>query len=366
MIPLKKPQITDDAIEAVNRVLRSGVIAQGPETAEFEKEFAAYCEVKHAVAVNSGTAAIHCILASRGIGPGDEVITTGFSFIASVSPVLMCGATPVFADIDPLTYNLDPASVRERITERTRAIVVVDLFGLCANWTEIESLATEYNLILVEDACQAHGARHQGRLAGNFGVGSSFSFYATKNMMTAEGGMVTTNDEDVAAFARRFRHHGQPPGAYYKYSHLGYNYRTTDIASCIGRCQLKMLDVWTARRQEICYAYDKGLAGVEGLRVPFRPLGDKHVYHLYTISVDPKQRDEVVTGIRDQGVGCGVYYPIPLYATNLFPQGHFDPAEYPNTELAAASVLSIPCEPVMSDEDVDTVINVTKSVLEGI
>jgi dTDP-4-amino-4,6-dideoxygalactose transaminase len=182
-------------------------------------------------------------------------------------------------------------------------------------------------------------------------------------MTTAEGGMVTTNDEKVAAFARRFRHHGQPSGAYYEYSHLGYNYRTTDIASCIGRSQLKMLSSWTARRQEICDAYDEALREVAGLRIPFRPQGHEHVYHLYTISVDPRQRDEVVTGIRDGGVGCGVYYPIPLYSTNLFPQGQFDPAEYPKTEFAAASVLSIPCEPFMSDEDVCTVIDVTRSII---
>jgi perosamine synthetase len=366
MIPLKKPQISEDAIESVVRVLRSGVVAQGPETAEFEKEFATYCEVQHAVAVNSGTAATHCILASQGIGPGDEVITTAFSFMATVSPVLMCGATPVFADIDPLTYNLDISSVRERITERTRAIILVDLFGLCADWTAFEALAKKHNLILVEDACQAHGARHHGRRAGNFGVGASFSFYATKNMMTAEGGMVTTNNEEVANFTRHFRQHGLKPGGYYEYLHLGYNYRTTDISAAIGRSQLKYLEGWTARRQKIAQALDAGLAGVHGIIKPASPAGYEHVYHLYTIAVDEARRDNIVHRIRDGGVACGVYYPVPLYNTKLFPEGHFDRAEYPNTEHAAASVLSIPCEPVLSDEDVDIVVNVTKSAVQSV
>ena len=365
MIPLKKPQITEDAIESVVRVLRSGVIAQGPETEEFEKEFAAYCEVNYAVSVNSGTAATHCILASQGIGPGDEVITTGFSFVATVSPVLMCGATPVFADINPLTYILDIDSVRERITERTRAIVVVDLFGLCADWSAFEKLAKEYGLVLIEDACQAHGARHNGRRAGNFGVGASFSFYATKNMMTAEGGMVTTNNEDVAIFTRRFRHHGQPPRGYYEYAHLGYNYRMTDISAAIGRSQLRHLDEWTSRRQKIAQVLSAGLANIDGIRLPVTPNNNQHVYHLYTISVDPSRRDGIVEGIRNNGVASGVYYPIPLYATSLFPEGRFDRSEYPNTERAVASVLSIPCEPVLSDRDIERVIDVTRLVLEG-
>lgn len=364
MIPLKKPDIGPDEIAAVTQVMSNGVIAQGPETAEFEREFAQWCGVKHAVAVNSGTAAIHCLLAAHGIGAGDEVITTPFSFIATVSPVLMCGATPVFADIDADTFNLSLDSVRARISEKTRAIIAVDLFGLCADWDALQAFADEHDLVLIEDGCQAHGAKIADRQAGGFGRGASFSFYATKNMTTAEGGMVTTNHQDVADFARSFRHHGQPPGTRYTYAHLGYNYRTTDIASAIGRVQLGKLDGWTARRREIAARFDAAFAELDGLVVPTVPSGYAHAYHLYTLRVAAERRDAVIKAIQARDVGCGVYYPLPLYAADLFRDRNFDPADYPNTEAAAKQVFSIPCEPFMSDADVDAVIAAVKGALE--
>ncbi len=357
MIPLKKPQIGEKEIAAVNRVLETGLIAQGPEVAEFEKEFAAYCGCKYAVAVNSGTASMHTILAGYGIGEGDEVITTPFSFIATVSPIMMCGATPIFADIDPVSYNIDPKSVLERITDKTKAIIGVDLFGLCADWTQLEKIAAEKNIRLIEDAAQAHGAIHGKKKAGSFGDAASFSFYATKNLCTAEGGMITTDDPKLAEFSKRFRQHGMWPGKPYIYEHIGYNYRTTDISAALGRAQLGQLEEWNTARRRICQMLTDGLQSLSQVQVPRVPEGNVHSYHLYSLLVPEDIRDAMVEQIRANGVGCGVYYPIPLYATKLFDKKAFDPADFPVTEDACKRILSVPCEPFLTDQDVAAIID---------
>lgn len=361
LIPLKKPQLDELEKNAILRVLSSGVIAQGPEVAAFESEFANFCNVKFAIAVNSGTAALHAALAACGVGPGDEVITTPFSFVATISPILMCGAKPVFVDIDAVTFNIDPRSIVEKITSKTKAIVGVDLFGLCADWTQLRKIAEQHKLVLIEDACQAHGATHAGINAGALGDVGAFSFYATKNMTTAEGGMLTTNNEEIAKFARRFRQHGMDTVGSYQYSHLGYNYRTTDICAAIGREQLKKLPGWNQRRIEIAHMLTEGLKSVRGLVTPQVPDGSDHVYHLYTLLVDQEIRDRLVAGIRSNGVGSGVYYPQPLYRSGILPKSE-EAQNLPICESVCRRVISIPCEPFMTDSDVTAVINaVTQS-----
>lgn len=358
MIPLIKPILGEEEIAAVTRVMRSGMIAQGPEVASFEKEFASLCGVRHAVAVNSGTAALHALMAACGIGPGDEVITTPFTFIATASSIRMCGATPIFADIDPLTYNLDADAVRAAITPRTRAILAVHLFGQPCDWQSLRTVAEQHGLVLLEDACQAVGARCGERRAGGLGRGAAFSTYATKNLSTGEGGLVTTDDDEVADFVRRFRHHGQPPGGRYVYSHLGYNYRMTDIAAAIGRVQLQHIAAWNARRREIAMRYNDAFAGMAGVSVPTSIADVEHVFHLYTLRIrGDRQRfsDALAAG----GVSSGVYYPVPLYRTGVFGEAQ-RPESFPQCELAAAEVLSIPCHPALLDGDVTQVIEAVK------
>jgi perosamine synthetase len=238
MIPIVSVSIDDDIHEAVTRVLKSGQLAEGPVVKEFENLYSKFIGTRHAVAVNSGTAALHVALLASGIGPGDEVITTPFSFIASANCCLYCGATPVFADIDIRTFNISPEAIEKKITSRTKAVIVVHLYGQPCDMDEIMAICKKHGLILIEDACQAHGAEYKGHKAGSFGIGC-FSFYATKNMLTGEGGMITTNDDAIAEKAVAIRNHGRC--GQYLHDMLGYNFRMTDIAAAIGIGQLNHL-----------------------------------------------------------------------------------------------------------------------------
>ncbi len=347
--------VGEQEVEAVNRVMRSGQLAAGPEVAAFEQEFAEACGVAFAVAVNSGTAALHCALDAAGVGPGDEVITTPFTFAATATPILMQRATPRFVDIDPKTFNADLDRLLTAVTPKTKAVIAVDLFGLPIDVSALESLRSK-NILVVEDACQAIGARRGGRAAGALTDVGCFSLYATKNLMTGEGGMLTTQDEHIAKSARRFRQHGQ--GERYEYLSLGYNYRMTDISAAIGRVQLSRLSDINSSRRANAAAYTALLRDVPGITTPFVPPSVEHAYHQYSILVAPEDtpngidRDGLRAKLGERGIGTGIYYPTPLHLNPLFSDLGYSAGDLPNAERAASRIMALPIHPALSPDDV--------------
>lgn len=340
-----------EEIDAARRVLSSGHLVYGREAKKFEEEFSRYVGTKFAVATNSGTSALHIALAALGIGRGGEVITTPFSFIATASCILMQGAKPVFCDIDPKTYNIDPNRIEEKITKKTKAIIVVHLYGQPCDMRAISDIAKDNGLFVVEDACQAHGAEYRGKRVGSLGDIGCFSFYATKNMTTGEGGMITSSDAKVAEKARMLINQGQRER--YQHEVLGYNYRMTDIAAALGRVQLKRLDNLNERRKRNARFYDENLKGVE---ISCVAPDVKHVYNQYTIRV--KKRDRFIEHLKKNGVGYGIYYPIPIHKQPPF-RAHG--AAFPNAELASKEVVSIPVHPSLSKKDLKRTVKVVNS-----
>ena len=357
-IPPARPLIGEEEIDAVAAVMRTGMIAQGPQVAAFEDEFAAaLVPGNRAVAVNSGTSALHLGLLAAGIGPGDEVIVPSFTFAATANSVAITGATPVFADIDPLTFTLSPAAVEASITERTRAIMPVHLYGHPAPMDALQAIADAHGLMVFEDAAQAHGASLHGRAVGSFGTFAAFSFYPTKNMTSLEGGMVTTADDELARRCRLIRNQGMEKQ--YANELVGLNNRMTDVAAAVGRTQLKKLAGWTKTRKENAAKLSEGLASVDGVVTPTVPEGYSHVYHQYTIRLEGatgEERDAFRDALKDEWqVGSGVYYPIPNHRLqSLAP--YAEGLELPNTEKAAREVVSLPVHPSLSAEDLDRIV----------
>lgn len=360
-VPIAKPIIGDKEIENVVEVLKSGMIAQGPKVEEFEQKFAEWVGADYGIAVNSGTAALHTALLACDIGEGDEVITTPFTFIASGNSIVYTGAKPVFADIDLKTYTLNPEKIEGLITENTKAIMPVQLYGQSANMDRINEIAELYGLIVIEDAAQAHGATCNGEKVGSIGDMSCFSFYPTKNMTTSEGGIITTDDEDLAEAARIFRAHGA--SVRYHHGEIGYNFRMTDIAAAIGLAQLEKIDEFNDKRIANAEYLNQGLKDVDGVVTPYCAYGSKHVYHQYTIMVEKGDRDDWVDIINDCGVGTGIHYPIPLYNQPIYRSLGLD-GDCPNAEFAADNVISLPVHPSLTKEDLDLVIEAVKTASE--
>ena len=364
MIPPAKPIIGEQERAAVDRVMASGMIAQGPEVAAFEVEFA---EVlvggRTCVAVNSGTSGLHLGLLAAGIGPGDEVIVPSFTFAATANSVALTGATPVFADISADTFNLDPASVAEAVTERTAAIMPVHLYGHPADLQVLQAVADRVGAQLFEDAAQAHGATYHGAPVGSFGTFAMFSLYPTKNMTSGEGGMVACADEEIARGIRLLRNQGMEKQ--YANELIGLNNRMTDIHAAIGRVQLTKVGGWTRARQDNAAWLD---AHLEGVSVPPVREGCTHVYHQYTVRVpgaSGPERDEVMRALREEHqVGCGVYYPVPNH--ELVSLARFAPEhELVQTQRAAREVISLPVHPSLSQADLERIAQAVNTVVKA-
>ncbi|WP_314646522.1 DegT/DnrJ/EryC1/StrS family aminotransferase [uncultured Microbacterium sp.] len=356
-IPAAKPLIGDDERAAVDRVLLSGMVAQGPEVAAFEKEFADhFVDGLPVVAVNSGTSGLHLGLLAAGVGPGDEVIVPSFTFAATANAVALTGATPVFADIEPETFTLDPAAVEAAVSPNTRGILPVHLYGHPARMAELGAIAAKHGLALYEDAAQAHGAALGGRPVGTFGSMAMFSLYPTKNMTSGEGGMVVTSTEETARRVRLLRNQGME--RQYENEVIGYNARMTDIHAAIGRVQLGKVDAWTETRRTNAAYLD---AHLDGVAIPPVAEGARHVYHQYTIRVQD-DRDGFVRALKEEhSIGSGVYYPIPNH--RLPSLQHFAPGlDLPETERAAQEAVSLPVHPSLSEADLDRIVTAVNAL----
>ena len=359
-IPAARPLIGAEERAAVDAVLAGGMVVQGPQVAAFEEEFSArVVGGAHCVAVNSGTSAQHLAALASGAGADREaeVIVPSFTFAATANSVAIAGARPVFADIDPVTFTLDPASVEAAVTERTIAIEVVHLYGLPADMPEILDIARRHGLAVWEDCAQAHAAAIGDEPVGAFGAWGSFSFYPTKNMTSLEGGMVSTADAGLARRVRLLRNQGME--RQYANEVVGLNNRMTDVAAAVGRVQLTRLAGWTAARRANAAALDAGLAGAPGVVTPHVPSGYTHVYHQYTIRLEgasAAERDEVARVLREQWrVGTGVYYPIPNHRLpSLAP--YAPGVDLPGTERAARECLSLPVHPSLSEADLERIV----------
>jgi dTDP-4-amino-4,6-dideoxygalactose transaminase len=366
MIAIAHPLFGAEEEAAALRVLGSGQLAQGERVATFERRFAELCHVREAVAVSSGTAALHLALLAHDIGRGDEVITTAFSFAATANVILLVGATPVFVDIEPDTCTLNPVQAEMALTRRTKAIIPVHLYGHPCEMNRLQKIAEAFSLVLIEDASQAHAATIDGRPVGSFGTGC-FSFYATKNMTTGEGGMVTTNDPAIAERVRLLRNHGQE-ARYYQIA-LGYNLRMTELQAALGIAQIEKLEYFTQQRIANATYLTNNLQGI--VQTPVERPGYRHVYHQYTIKI-PSKRNEFATELRARGVDTTIHYPIPIHQQPFYRRkpglfrvlspgqrtpvkGNNPIAHLPVTESAAQQVLSLPVHPALSQEDLSTI-----------
>lgn len=361
MIPIADPRLDDREKASVLDVLDSGQIAAGPEVQAFESEFASAVGADDAVAVANGTAALHAACEALGLGEGDVVVTTPFSFVASANAPRFCGATPIFADVDPETYNLDPEAVRETLEERdgdVDAILVVHLYGLPAPLDDLASIAEEYDCYLIEDCAQALGATHGGRHVGTVGDVGCFSFYPTKTVTTGEGGMVVANDPEICDRAARFANHGRTDT--YEHASVGHNLRMTDLAAAIGRVQLDRLDELVAARRSNARTLTRALDGVPALEPPVEPSGHRHAYNQYTVR--HPERDRLIEHLDDRGIGTGVYYPLPIHRQPAYEEWT---ARLPVAERAAEEVVSLPVHPSLDDEDIATIAETVVEYCEG-
>ena len=364
-LPYGKQQISDADIKAVVEALCSGWLTTGPRVSEFEKAFAAYCGVNEGVAVNSGTAALHCAMRAIGVGDGDEVIVPAITFAASANAAIYEGATPVFADIEPDTLLIDPVSVAKKITPKTRAIVAVDYAGQPADYDALRGLAQDRGIAIIADACHSPGALYKGRKTGTLGDISCFSFHPVKHLTTCEGGMAVTDDAAMATHMRAFRNHGissdhrsrEAAGAHaYDMAELGYNYRLPDVQCALGMAQLTRLDSWVASRQQIAALYDDALAGMADV-MPLKTHADRtNAHHLYVVKLaDHVSRDRAFARLREDGIGANVHYA-PVHLHSYYRKRGYGPGLAPVAESLSQQVLTLPMFPAMTAADVNRVV----------
>jgi perosamine synthetase len=353
-IELAKPVLGRPERIAVSRVMRSGYLAQGPEVLKFENEFSKLVEEQECVAVNSGTSALLVALLSLGIGKGDEVLVPSFTFAATANSISLTGATPIFVDVDPRTFCMDPLEVSKSLSAKTRAILVVHLYGLPADMKSLVSIAKQNNLLVIEDAAQAHLAKIDGKPVGTFGDAAAFSFYPTKNMTSGEGGMAVFKDSEAGRLSRLYRNQGMEKR--YENEIVGFNLRMTDIHAAIGRVQLRRLEKSTSARQENANFLSDQLSAL--VETPFVPVGFSHVFHQYTIKTD--HRETFVDVLKNDQIGCGVYYPTPVHKLQAFGSQ----LELKTTTDLCKKVLSIPVHPSLKKNDLARIVKSIKYAAE--
>lgn len=371
MIPYGKQTIDQDDIQAVVDVLKSDFLTTGPKIAEFEQTVADYVGDKYAVAISNGTSALHAACFAAGIGPGDEVITTPLTFAASANCVLYCGGTPVFADVDPKTYNIDPEDIRRKITDRTKAIIAVHLAGQPCDMDAIHSIAHEYGLIVIEDGAHALGSVYKGKKVGSLSDMTTFSFHPVKPITTGEGGMIVTDNEEFYKKMALFRSHGitrddsmmtrnDGPWFYQQFD-LGYNYRITDIQCALGCSQMKKLDRFLARRKEIVARYNEAFADCDNIITPYQLSDTESGWHLYIVQVKNCDRRQVFEAMREKGIGVNVHY-IPVYMHPYYQEHGYENVHCANAEEIYSHIISLPLYPGLTSEQQDYVIDTLKSL----
>ena len=373
MIPYGKQTIEQDDIQAVGDVLKSDFLTTGSKIAEFEQTVADYVGAKYAVAISNGTSALHAACFAAGIRPGDEVITTPLTFAASANCVLYCGGTPVFADVDPKTYNIDPEDIRRKITDRTKAIIAVHLAGQPCDMDAIHSIAREHGLIVIEDGAHALGSVYKGKKVGSLSDMTTFSFHPVKPITTGEGGMIATDNEDFYKKMVLFRSHGitrddsimtrnDGPWFYQQFD-LGYNYRITDIQCALGCSQMKKLDRFLARRKEIVARYNEAFADCDNIITPYQLSDTESGWHLYIVQVKNCDRRQVFENMREKGIGVNVHY-IPVYMHPYYQEHGYENVHCANAEEIYSHIISLPLYPGLTSEQQDYVIDTLKSLCE--
>lgn len=373
MIPYGKQTIEQDDIQAVVDVLQSDFLTTGPKIAEFEQTVADYVGAKYAVAISNGTSALHAACFAAGIGPGDEVITTPLTFAASANCVLYCGGTPVFADVDPKTYNIDPEDIQRKITDRTKAIIAVHLAGQPCDMDAIHSIAREHGLIVIEDGAHALGSVYKGKKVGSMSDMTTFSFHPVKPITTGEGGMIVTDKENFYKKMVLFRSHGitrddsmmtrnDGPWFYQQFD-LGYNYRITDIQCALGCSQMKKLDRFLARRKEIVARYNEAFADCDNIITPYQLSDTESGWHLYIVQVKNCDRRQVFEAMREKGIGVNVHY-IPVYMHPYYQEHGYENVHCANAEEIYSHIISLPLYPGLTSEQQDYVIDTLKSLCE--
>lgn len=372
VLPYGRQCIEDDDIQAVVDVLKSDYLTTGPKIEEFEQSVAAYVGARYAVAVANGTAALHAACFAAGIGPGDEVITTPITFAASANCVLYCGGTPVFADIDPRTYNIDPADIRRKLTSRTKAIIAVHLAGQPCDMDEIHKIARENHLIVIEDGAHALGSEYKGKKVGSLSDMTTFSFHPVKPITTGEGGMIMTDNEELYQRLLLFRSHGITRDSsllkkndgpwYYEQQFLGYNYRMTDIQCALGISQMKKLDRFLTRRRELVQRYNEAFADYADIITPYQLERTNSGWHLYIIQVLYHDRREVFEKLREAGIGVNVHY-IPVYKHPYYQEHGYETVYCKNAEELYEHMISLPLYPLLSEEEQERVIECLKAIV---
>lgn len=367
-ISLARPDITQQEIDAVVEVLRTPHLSLGPKLPEFEAKFSRLCGTKHAIACNSGTSALHLVVRAMGIGPGDEVITTPFSFVASANCIIFEGAKPVFADIDEATWCIDPARIEAAITPRTKALIPVDVFGITPDMDTIRRLASNKGLRVIEDSCEAAGARYHGRPAGSLGDAGVFGFYPNKQLTTGEGGMIVTDDDEVAALAKSIRNQGRgDASAWLAHERLGYNFRLSDINCALGCVQVDRLPEILETRARVAALYDAALADEGRLTGQVTTPGCDKSWFVYVVRLsdayDAAARDGILAGLRDAGIACSNYFS-PIHLQPFYREQYgYKPGDFPVCEHLAARTIALPFHAFLTESDVDRVVRKLRSLL---